>query len=317
MPSIRESVGRSAPARSVYRRAKRLSGWAADRALSGLSFWSLPDRVAIRLGYEVLLQREPDPEGLQDYSDRLRAGMSRPAMIRSILASDEMRALSYPPELLTASIHNGRGQFIRSLPRARRIIDLGGSHPAQGGAMVTMGYPYAFDELTIVDLPVEERHALYRTSSRPDRVATHLGPVTYRYHSMVDLSGIAEASVDLVYSGQSIEHVTTSEGRTVASEVVRVLSSGGWFALDTPNSRVTRLQQAGLIDPDHAHEYGLDELAELVVGAGLEIVSTAGLNYCGRGVERGEFDLAEAAHNSGVFAASEDCYILCLVCRKP
>ena len=32
---------------------------------------------------------------------------------------------------------------------------------------------------------------------------TALGPVRYRYHSMVDLSDYADDSVDLVYSGQS------------------------------------------------------------------------------------------------------------------
>ena len=55
---------------------------------------------------------------------------------------------------------------------------------------------------------------------------------------------------DLVYSGQSIEHVTPSDADIVIKEVARVLRPGGWFALDTPNARVTRVQQPDLIDPD-------------------------------------------------------------------
>ena len=39
------------------------------------------------------------------------------------------------------------------------------------------------------------------------------------------------------------------------SEVRRVLRPGGYLGLDTPNARVTRLQQAEFIDPDHEHEY--------------------------------------------------------------
>src|SRR5438445_210082 len=81
------------------------------------------------------------------------------------------------------------------------------------------------------------------------------GPIRYPYQSMTDLTGIDSGTVDLVYSGQSIEHVTEADGDVVLREVARVLRVGGWFAVDTPNGRATRAQQADFIDPDHEVEY--------------------------------------------------------------
>jgi ubiquinone/menaquinone biosynthesis C-methylase UbiE len=134
---------------------------------------------------------------------------------------------------------------------------------------------------------------------------------------MSDLSAFADESFDLVYSGQSIEHVTAEEGSIVLNEAFRVLRPGGYIALDTPNALVTRLQQAAFIDPDHKVEYTPDELSAKLGSAGFDVVESKGLNYAGRSVEAGRFDPEEVAANSGMFEAAEDCYILCYVCRKP
>jgi predicted SAM-dependent methyltransferase len=134
---------------------------------------------------------------------------------------------------------------------------------------------------------------------------------------MSNLSGFADESVDLVYSGQSIEHVTAEEGSVVINEAFRILRPGGHLALDTPNALVTRVQQAAFIDPDHKVEYTPDELSAKLAAAGFEVIESKGLNYAGRSVEAGRFDAKEVAANSGMFEAIEDCYILCYLCRKP
>jgi SAM-dependent methyltransferase len=183
--------------------------------------------------------------------------------------------------------------------------------------MVGMGYPYPFEELVIVDLPSDERHAIYRSSDTGREVSSPLGPVRYRYHSMTDLSGFEDASVDLVYSGQSIEHVTPDDGATVLKEVFRILRAGGHLAIDTPNARVTRLQQEAFIDPDHKVEYSHPEMMGALTGTGFEVVEARGLNYAGGSLAAGQFNIDEVAGNAGLYAAIEDCYILCYVCRKP
>jgi SAM-dependent methyltransferase len=101
----------------------------------------------------------------------------------------------------------------------------------------------------------------------------------------------------------------------VLSEVRRVLRPGGYLALDTPNARVTRLQQAAFIDPDHEHEYTHAELHEKLVRAGFEVVESKGLNYAGPSLAAGHFDVDAIATARGLFSEIEDCYLLAYVCR--
>ena len=77
------------------------------------------------------------------------------------------------------------------------------------------------ERVVVVDLPVDERHQIYQGGSAGEPVRSELGPVEFAFHSMVDLGRYDDGSFDLVYSGQSIEHVTEAEG----DEVVRRQSS--------------------------------------------------------------------------------------------
>ena len=139
------------------------------------------------------------------------------------------------------------------------------------GALVLMGYPYAFEEIVIVDLPSEDRHELYQDGQTQTTVDVAGGRVAYRYHSMTDLSSYPSASFDMVYSGESIEHITRAEAEQVLAEARRVLKPGGVLALDTPNANLTRLQQDAFIDPDHKYEYRHAEMAAMLRGNGFVI----------------------------------------------
>ena len=197
------------------------------------------------------------------------------------------------------SLHYGRGVFIRSLPRARRILDIGGvALGVPYGALVLMGYPYTFEEIVIVDLPSEDRHELYQDDLSHSSVEVEGGRVSYRYHSMTDLSSYPSASFDMVYSGQSIEHITRAEAEQVLAEAHRVLRPGGVLALDTPNANLTRLQQDAFIDPDHKYEYRHSELAAMLRGNGFVIERALGINYGGDSVARGVFDPDRARHQA-------------------
>ena len=290
------------------------------RLVTPQSFYEIPAAQALRVAYNVMLRRDPEPEVVRDAVAALESGLlPRDELVQRIRGSEEFRVRTrFQGPALPHSLHVSRCEFIMGLPKARRILDIGGAHHASSqGALVSMGYPYPFEELTIVDLPAADRHPMYRSEEHREVVPSHLGPVRYRYHSMADLSGYEDRSFDLVYSGQSIEHVTPAEAEQVLAEIHRLLVPGGYLALDTPNARACRLQQEEFIDPDHKVEYTHQEMLDLLEGADLELVEAKGLNYMGTAASQHRYDADEAAGNQGMFAEIDDCYLLAYVARRP
>jgi len=302
----------------AVRQARRIRRRLSPQAKTGLGIDHLPIPLYVDLAYHVMLRRNADPAGKQHYIRRLRAReVTRMEMLDVLRGSEEFR-FQVPFVDLQTSLHQSRCDFVRSLPRAARILDIGGTHQSnREGAFVHMGYCYPFDELVILDLPHEDRHEIYRHSERADRVETALGPVTYSYGSMADLSQFADATFDLVYSGQSIEHVTPPDGDLTLKEVHRVLKAGGWLGVDTPNGPVCRMQMQAFINPDHKIEYSHAEFAAKLSDAGFEIVDAKGLNYIGHRAAQGGFSDVETARHAGMHAEIEDCYLLAYVARKP
>jgi SAM-dependent methyltransferase len=299
-------------------RWKRTAFDAFDRYVPTVPYRFLPPRQTVRTTYQVVLDREPDPAARDHFERALREGsITRRGVAESLIHSEEARA-SVPIRDVLLSMHVSRSEFVRGLPRASRILDLGGTHQGHAdGALVHLGYPYRFDRLLVVDLPPEERHEIYRGGGDGSTVSSPLGPVQFAFHSMTELDRYPDSSFDLVYSGQSIEHVTEEEGGAVLREAHRVLAPGGWLALDTPNGPVWRVQSDQLMNPDHKIEYGLDQLTGMLAGAGFEVHETKGLNYMGEALARGEFDEAEASGNPGVFAAARECLLLAVLARRP
>jgi SAM-dependent methyltransferase len=301
------------PNRGWKQRAYRL----LDR-LPTVPFRYLPPKQSVRLAYNMILDREPDPVGGDEYTARLAdGGLSRHGVAEALIHSEESRR-RVPIRDVLLSMHVSRCEFVAGLPRASRILDLGGTHQGYAdGALVHLGYPYPFERLVVVDLPVEERHEIYRGGSAGGTVQSELGPVEFAFHSMADLGRYAGGSFDLVYSGQSIEHVSEADGDAVVREAFRVLAPGGWFCLDTPNGPVWRLRSAELMNDDHEVEYGADELVAKLSAGGFEVTECKGLNLMRRGVAAGEFDETEASANPGVYASVDDCLLLAFVARKP
>jgi len=301
------------PTRDWKRRVYRVLDY-----LPTVPFRYLPPKQSVRMAFNVVLDREPDPEGGADYARRLERGeLSRHGVAEALAHSEEFRR-RVPIGNVLLSMHVSRSEFVAGLPRAARILDLGGTHQGMpDGAFVHLGYPYPFERLVVVDLPVGERDAIYQGGSSGEPVVSELGPVEFAFHSMVDLSRYEDGAFDLVYSGQSIEHVSEADADTVVREVHRVLAPGGWFCLDTPNGPVWRLRSDELMNHDHQIEYGAAELVAKLERGGFDVTECKGLNLMRAGVARKVFDEAEASAHPGVFAAAEDCLLLAVVARKP
>jgi SAM-dependent methyltransferase len=289
-----------------------------DRFVPTIPFRYLPPKQSVRMAFNVILDREPDGLGAGDYVRKLADGeLSRRGVAEMLAHSEEFRR-RVPIGNVLLSMHVSRSEFVAGLPRASRILDLGGTHQGlPDGALVHLGYPYPFERLVVVDLPVEERDEIYQGGSEGEPVLSELGPVEFAFHSMVDLARYGDGSFDLVYSGQTIEHVTESDGDTVVHEAFRVLAPGGWFCLDTPNGPLWRLRSDEPMNHDHKIEYGASQLVAKLERAGFDVTECKGLNLMRAGFAAGCFDEAEASAHPGVFSAAEECLLLAVVARKP
>ncbi|MCE9532516.1 MAG: methyltransferase domain-containing protein [Planctomycetes bacterium] len=275
----------------------------------------------IRAGYRAILGREADASGFADFQRHLLKEKMTPGEFLEALAYSEegqQRRTSCGSPL--NALHAARMQMVRQLPAAKTIVDLGGAcQDDPRGALVVMGYPYPFETNTIIEAPREERHDIYKNvcaDAIPD-VDTGRGVVKYLFRSMADLSPIADGSVDLVYSGESIEHVTREEAERVFKEAHRILKPGGEMCFDTPNRAVTKIQVPNsYINPDHKWEYTHAELSAMITRNGFEIREAKGIALMAESARTGKFEFEELIKNAGMYDAIEKCYLLYYRCRK-
>jgi len=267
--------------------------------------------------YRGLLGRAPDEQGLRDHVASLVNGSVTPAhLVRSFLDSAEFRQKAGPKSPLDA-LHQARVVMVRQLPRARRIVDLGGGAAnIPDGALVYMGYPYDFEQLTIVEPLAEGRHEIYQNiPSGLNEVITQRGPVRYLYRSMSDLAPIESGSIDLVFSGESIEHISQADCVQTLREARRVLKPSGSLCFDTPNRGLTRIQiPDGYINPDHKYEYTNAEMKKFITDAGFTITEEKGIAWMPQSRQTGAFDLNEMIAHPGVYDDIENCYLLYYRC---
>ncbi len=274
------------------------------------------DPEFVDLAYRMILGRDPDPLGRGTRLEELRSGrLDREGVLRELRTSPEMRGLVMRAN---SSIHLSRRLFVRSLPRSRVILDLGGIDLGDPrGGLISLGYPYSFESLTVIDLPNPLRHEIYRSGARPESFQSDQGPIHYRFHSMEDLTDYRDSSVDLIYSGQSFEHITKSAGAQLLEEAVRVLTPTGVLALDTPNRLATEVELTDsgrtFVDPDHEIEYRSDQLEEMFDTAGLRVLRRHGLNLLGDLAGRTKLSEADIAAQPGLFDPADRCYLLAYV----
>ena len=93
-----------------------------------VSFYDLPPDDALRVAYQVMLRRDPDPGTIEYHLPQLQAGtLPRDELTQRLRGSEEFRLkVRFQGPALPHSLHVSRCEFIQSLPRARRILDVGG-----------------------------------------------------------------------------------------------------------------------------------------------------------------------------------------------
>ncbi len=212
-------------------------------------------------------------------------------------------------------IHRARILMVnRLLPPAARILDLGGAN----APLYHMGYQHLFQELVMVDLPKEDRHEMYKdidiSVDAPGRVSIH-------YSDMTHLPMLSDESFDLIWSGQSIEHVDLHGGVNMCKEAFRLLKRGGHFCLDTPNRELTKIHTSdwhgGFIHPEHKHEYTNNELRLLLEKTGFGIKENMGVCEMPKTVETGKFHYTDFVVGNPLTSKPESAYCIYFDCVRP
>ncbi len=212
-------------------------------------------------------------------------------------------------------IHAARVAMVSTLlPQGDYILDLGGANCP----LYKMGYPHHFKKLTLIDLPPDQRHDYYKDVVVDSNCP--LGPVVVRYTDMTTLEGIADESVDFVWSGQSIEHVPLEAGERMCREAFRVLIKGGAFCLDTPNRRFPEIHTAtvggGFIHPEHHIEYQPEHLIRMLGAAGFVIEASYGICEMPATLATGEFHYEDFMFGKQITDKVADGYIQFHYCVK-
>jgi SAM-dependent methyltransferase len=91
---------------------------------------------------------------------------------------------------------------------------------------------------------------------------------------------VNSGSVDLVFSGQNIEHLWPEQVVALLVESSRVLRPEGWLVVDSPNRNVTEAYRWTM--EEHTVELVPEEATRLLELAGFEVVTMKGLWLCRR-----------------------------------
>ena len=225
-----------------------------DRFVPTVPFRYLPPRQSVRLAFNVVLDREPDPAGGADYVQKLVDGeLSRHGVAEALAHSGT------PPAALAhrrrAALHARQPQrVVAGLPPAAASWTSAGRTRACPTERWCTSVPVPLRALVVVDLPVEERDTLYQEGSTGEPVLSS----SDRWSSPSipwSTSGVRRRVVRFVYSGQSIEHVseatgTSSRGRRSGSWPRRLVlprhaeRPGVAAALEAPMTMTTRSSTA-------------------------------------------------------------------------
>jgi hypothetical protein len=161
-------------------------------------------------------------------------------------------------------LHHSRGALLRGMPPgAQRLLSAG-----------CAGNWY-FDWIEETYGRVPEHLGIEYYTPKPDSLPDN---VTWISNTASDMSAVSDASCDLVFSGQNLEHLWPEEVSGFLLEAARVLKQGGHLVVDSPNRLLTA--PLNWSHPEHTIELTLAEVTALMALAGFDITARHGVWLC-------------------------------------
>jgi SAM-dependent methyltransferase len=187
-----------------------------------------------------------------------------------------------PSDYFHQALHELRTIELERVPKgARRALSVG----ASGG--------WYFDWFERSVGPLESHIGVEAFETEPDDLPSY---ATWIASTADRFDAVPDNSVDLVFAGQTTEHLWPDELAGFLLESHRVLVEGGQLVIDSPNRLVT--EHLDWSHGGHTIELSAAEMSELLELAGFEVTTTRGLWLCRIGERM--LELEEALDDGGV-----------------
>jgi len=163
-------------------------------------------------------------------------------------------------------IHKLRGELIRQMPKGADVVLSAGC----SGAWYFKWFEENYG-------PVKKHIGLELYSERPDDLPSN---VEWIENSVDEMFDVESDSVDLLFSGQNVEHLNPQVLFRFLRESNRVIRQGGYLVIDSPNRKITVANR--YVQPEHILELTDDEILDLLNLAGFHVESIKGVWNCRR-----------------------------------
>jgi len=269
--------------------------------------------------YELILQRPIDTHGRLYWQNQIKNGnFSKPFLVDALVHSPEYQMLKKTP--FHEMVHLARVEWTKHLPKGSSILDIGGSSPnIDQGALIELGYPHRPKQLFIVDLPPEEQY-WGKPKFPQDRDYTFSWGILKYFHGRAEnigsLKGLQNLKFDIIYMGQTIEHIMPDFLPDILDWISDHLSENGKFIFDTPNRLITSIQSDSFIDPDHKIEYTPDQLESILRKHNFSISDSWGLLPMPMTFQLKKFSPQEVYDHTLLSEDLKVCYLFAFSCTR-
>jgi hypothetical protein len=202
---------------------------------------------------------------------RLDARVSEPAAADTSGAGPAASVeVSLPPgELLHHVLHTARTMALSTMPSVRGTLLSAGPNGK-----------WYFDWINGAYGRVDRHIAVEAYTPQPDDLPPEVDWIEADIAAPDGIGAVRDGEVDLLFSGQNIEHLWPDQVVAFLVESNRVIRPGGWLVVDSPNRSITAAYRWSM--SEHTVEFTASEANTLLELAGFEVRSMRGLWLCRR-----------------------------------